>query len=150
MLQEATTLPADETEHGDPYHLEVAVLEDNRQVCVDPHNKFQHFLVRSTVNIANWPYVIAGVDERVEAARGRALFYPGVPGSMNPFCTLRICLAGFVVTPLLLCWRYLTHITGQVDGLKGIVHGLQVIERNPLHVTIPLQCSYAHNAEMCQ
>ena len=88
MLCDATILPADETEHGDQYRQEVAVLEANKQLGADPHNPFRDLLIRSTVNISNLPYVLAGVDERMQAARGRALFYPRVPGSMNTFCAL--------------------------------------------------------------
>ena len=69
---------------------------------------------------------------------------------MNQFCAMQGCLEAFLVSPELLCWRFLTHISGQVDGPTGIVHGQRIIERNSLHVTIPLQCSNVHNAESCQ
>ena len=38
ILQDAATLPVEETEQGVQYQSEVAVLEDNRQLGVDPHS----------------------------------------------------------------------------------------------------------------
>ena len=100
-IKEAITLPVEETEEGVGYRTQMASLESNRQLGVDPHNKFRDLLVRSTFNILQWPLIFVGEDKIMAAARGRSLFRPGVPGSMNPFSAHQICLEVFVVSPKL-------------------------------------------------
>ena len=62
-IKEAITLPVEETEEGVGYRSQVASFESNRQLGVDPHNKFGDLLVRSTFNILQWPFILVGEDE---------------------------------------------------------------------------------------